>query len=74
MTVEFRCGHTLDLPRNVAAAPVCPCGERIVSRVSGAVPRFVGTCSGPYAETQALEPAMVDVAPAGPLRLKPPKE
>jgi len=74
MTITFRCGHTLTLPRDVAAAPVCACGERVVSRVAGATPRFTGTCSGPFAETQDLPGAVVNLAPAGPLRLTPPKE
>ena len=74
MTITFRCGHQAVLPRDVAAAPVCHCGERVVSRVEGAAPRFAGTCSGPFAETQDLPPGIVDVAPAGPLRLKPPQE
>ena len=74
MTITFRCGHQTELPRDVAAAPRCKCGERVVSRVEGAVPRFVGTCRGPYAETTDMPGAVVDLAPAGPLRLTPPKE
>ena len=74
MTITFRCGHQTILPRDVSAAPICMCGERVVSRVEGARPRFVGTCAGPYAETQDLPGTLVDVTTAGPLRLKPPKE
>ena len=74
MTVTFRCGHSVILPRDVAIAPVCHCGERVVSRVDDAKPRFTGVCTGPFAETQDMPGAIVDVAPAGPLRLKPPKE
>ena len=74
MTVTFRCGHSVILPRDVAIAPVCECGERIVSRVEGAKPVFRGVCTGPFAETQDMPGAIVDVAPAGPLRLTPPKE
>lgn len=74
MTVTFRCGHSVILPRNVSVAPRCLCGERVVSRVEGAQPHFTGTCAGPFAETTDLPGAVVDLAPAGPLRLTPPKE
>ena len=74
MTVTFRCGHAVILPRDTALTPLCYCGERVVSRVDDAEPKFVGTCVGPYAETQDLPGALVDVAPAGRLRLTPPKE
>lgn len=51
--------------------PVCPqCGERTVARTFARAPRFRGACSGPYAETVAVEPGVVNVATAGPLRLK----
>lgn len=56
MTVTFRCGHSMTVPREAAAAPTCPCGERVVSRVTGAAPKFVGACRGPHCETRALEP------------------
>ncbi len=56
MTITFRCGHSVSVPREVAAAPACgTCGERVVSRVEGAIPRFVGACRGPYAETKAVD-------------------
>ena len=74
MTITFRCGHQTTLPRDVASARMCECGERIVSRVEGAKPVFRGVCTGPYAETQDLPGTLVDVAPAGRLRLTPPKE
>lgn len=74
MTITFRCGHQTILPRETAMAPVCGCGERIVSRVEGAQPTFVGTCSGPFADTQDMPGVLVDVTTAGPLRLTPPKE
>jgi len=49
MTIGFKCGHSLTVKRDVSEAPKCPeCGERIVARVTGAEPRFTGTCSGPY--------------------------
>jgi len=56
MTIAFRCGHSLTMPREASAAPVCACGERVVSHVTGATPRFVGACSGPHAEYQQVEP------------------
>ena len=56
MTITFRCGHSVTMPREASAAPVCACGERVVSNVTGATPRFVGACRGPYAEYQAVEP------------------
>ena len=70
MIVGFRCGHVMSLPREAAAAPVCAiCGERVVSRVSGAEPKFVGACRGPYAETKAIEASAAPLV-ATPLRLK----
>lgn len=48
MTVTFKCGHTLALPRSVGSPPACQtCGERVVARVSDAKPIFKGSCSGP---------------------------
>lgn len=48
MTVIFKCGHEVTLPRAVEAAPVCQqCGERIVARVLGATPTFTGACRSP---------------------------
>lgn len=48
MTVVFKCGHKVDVPREIQDAPVCPeCGERIVKHVTNATPRFSGSCSGP---------------------------
>ena len=47
MTITFKCGHTVELPREVKDAPVCQCGERIVARVTNAQPVFRGACSGP---------------------------
>jgi len=74
ITVTFRCGHAQVTSPIALAALVCvQCGERIVSRVSGATPRFVGACRGPFAETKAVEPAVVSLA-STPLVLKTPKE
>jgi DNA-directed RNA polymerase subunit RPC12/RpoP len=49
MTVSFRCGHkAIDVKAEVNEPPRCPeCGERVVSRVTNAVPRFKGACKGP---------------------------
>ena len=69
MTVTFRCGHSVDLPRDVASAPMCGCGERIVSSVSGAIPRFRGACTGPHAETVTMPAATERFSPEA-LRLK----
>ena len=53
------------------AVPTCPCGERqIIGVTPSRPPRFTGTCTGPYATTTALEPGVVNVAPAGPLVCK----
>ena len=52
--VKFACGHRFSVDGN--SAPVCPtCGERRVSRTQAPAPRFVGICSGPSAESKALE-------------------
>lgn len=75
MLVTFRCGHSQTVPATIAAAPTCvTCRERIIARVNGAQPHFTGTCSGPFCETKALDPAVVSVAPGGVLRLKSSKD
>ena len=71
MKVRFRCGHDGHVSETADAAPICVCGERQVTRVFARPPRFRGACSGPYAETKALDPAVVNVAPGGSLPLKP---
>lgn len=54
MTVTFKCGHVVKIPRTVTDPPQCPeCGERVVTRVKDAVPRFTGSCTGPYVVKQA---------------------
>ena len=68
--VTFACGHSASVGLTVDSAPVCGCGETRITRTHARAPRFVGACSGPYAETTALEPAIVNVAPGGVLRLK----
>lgn len=69
--ITFACGHQGQASATADAAPVCHCGERQIRRVVARAPRFVGTCTGPYCETKAVDPAVVDLAPAGPLKLKP---
>lgn len=61
------------LSDQAAVVPTCPCGETRLTYVKPRrMPRFVGACTGPYAESRGVEPATVDVAPGGPLRLKDP--
>lgn len=74
ITVSFACGHRGTVSEAAEAAPVCHCGERQVRRVAARAPRFVGACSGPYCETKTVEPATVNLASAGPLKLKPQEE
>lgn len=71
MTIQFACGHSAQIGDNPSAVPVCACGERRIQHVKVRPPRFVGACSGPYAEYRNLSPAVVNVAPGGPLTLKP---
>lgn len=73
--VRFSCGHTGQLSDTVASSPVCgTCGERQITYVKAPrLPRFVGACTGPYAEPTGVTPGVVNVAPAGPLRLKAPE-
>jgi hypothetical protein len=68
--VRFACGHKSAIGVNVDTAPVCRCGETRIVRTFARAPRFTGAVSGPYAETRAMEPGVVDVAPGGALRLK----
>ena len=68
--VTFRCGHAGTVSETAVTAPVCGCGETQVVRTVARAPRFRGTCTGPYAETVALDPGVVNVAPSGPLRIK----
>ncbi len=71
ITVTGRCGHDYVFTERQGLG--CPqCGETGVSDVRASAPRFVGTVSGPHAETQALPAMAVDLAPGGPLPM--PKE
>lgn len=71
ITVRFVCGHAATVGLSQVVDPVCPsCGETRVARTSAPPPRFRGMCSGPYAETAAVDPAVVNLAPKGALTLK----
>ena len=72
--VRFVCGHSGEVSETATLAPTCGCGETRVARTFASPPRFTGSCSGPYAQMKAMEPGIVNVAPSGPLVLKPPKE
>lgn len=51
MTVTWKCGHKGTVPAAVDQAPQCPtCGERIITRVANATPRFTGACTGPLVQ------------------------
>lgn len=69
--VRFRCGHSAQLGDATTGSPRCQCGETQVTFVKPSrQPRFSGVATGPYAEYKAVDPAVVNVATAGPLRLK----
>jgi hypothetical protein len=70
IAVRFACGHQTTVGANADTPPTCGCGETRIVRVAARAPRFTGACSGPYCETQAIEPGVVNVAPGGTLRLK----
>lgn len=70
ITVRFACGHDGAVSESATTTPVCGCGESRVTRVRARPPRFTGACSGPYAETKALDPAVVNLTSAGSLKLK----
>ena len=47
MTLTFKCGHRVELPRDVQETPKCKeCGERVVARVQHATPVFKGAKMG----------------------------
>jgi len=70
----FKCDHVA--PMSEKRGDVCPfCGRRGVTAILAdapeeRLPRFRGTCSGPHAQTEALEPIAVNLAPGGVLALK----
>lgn len=53
MKVKFKCGHReIEVAADVAESPRCPeCGERIVTRVVNATPKFRGACQGPLVKS-----------------------
>lgn len=69
--IRYQCGHDGRLGDAASGSPRCHCGEtRVVYVKTSRPPRFSGSASGPYAEFKAVDPAVVNVATAGPLRLK----
>jgi hypothetical protein len=69
--IRYKCGHSGQLNEQFNGTPICPCGEtQIVFVKPSRMPRFTGACTGPYAAFAPLEPAVVNVAPAGPLVIK----
>ena len=73
MTITFACQCAPLTVSDVGdTPPVCRCGERRISDVKAPAPRFRGVCQGPSATYTHAEPAIVNVAPAGPLRVKGP--
>lgn len=72
ITVTFACGHSQGVLETAASAPRCAvCQESQVRQTVARPPKFRGVATGPYAEYQAnAAPAVVNVAPAGPLPLK----
>ena len=70
VTVIFTCGHTAQISDKASASPRCRCGCAQVARaIPSRLPRFTGTVTGPLAEFKALDPGVVNVASAGPLKL-----
>lgn len=59
--VFYRCGHLGRVKDG--QMPCCgECGERGIARTLHAPPpRFVGVATGPYVQTQALDPAVVRI-------------
>lgn len=68
--VRFACGHDGAVGESVDAPPKCACGERQIVRTFTRAPHFRGSCSGPYAETVAVDPGIVNLTTAGPLSIK----
>ena len=65
IAVRFACGHRATVSPT-AAEVRCTCGETRVVHTAARAPRFVGACSGPYAETTAIEAVPVPLATAKP--------
>ena len=68
--ITFACGHRGTVSVNADAHPVCPCGETRVTHTKARAPVFRGVATGPYCETKAMDPGIVNVAPGGSLPLK----
>lgn len=55
ITLSMACGHTLTVPHDIDAAPMCPtCGERRVQHVTARAPRFRGVAQGPHVTYESL--------------------
>lgn len=71
INITFACGHSDTFSEQMQVSPRCQCGEiQIIRVIPSRMPRFTGTVSGPFATYSRLEPGVVDVAPAGPLRIQ----
>lgn len=71
IAIRFKCGHEGLISDSVNMSPICHCGETQITFVKPSrPPRFTGACTGPYATHSHADPAVVNVAPAGPLRVK----
>lgn len=71
IALRFTCGHGTEISATHTGTPVClTCGETQIAGVKAPPPKFRGVARGPYAELAHLDPAVVNVAPGGPLRLK----
>jgi DNA-directed RNA polymerase subunit RPC12/RpoP len=70
--IRYKCGTAGQLNEQFNGTPVCPhCGTtEIVFVKPPRMPRFTGACTGPYATHSHADPAVVNVAPAGPLVIK----
>ena len=69
MRITFACGHKMVIA-NTTSQPTCACGETRVQSISAPPPTFRGACSGPFAEFQQVEPAVVVLASGKPLTIK----
>lgn len=71
IAIRYKCGHSGQLNEQFNGSPVCPCGEsQIVWVKPSRAPRFTGACTGPFATHSHMDPAVVNLAPAGPLKVK----
>lgn len=56
VAVTFRCGHKATVTGT--AAPMCACGDTVVSRCNAPAPRFTGHVRGPSATYRPDLPAI----------------